>query len=254
MSDQVRGRHVEWLRRAFIEAPIIVGSILLAFSIDATWDRWKERSEVREILEGLEVEYLEHQERYEWRIDGHRARLGELALLMSGVAALELGVERVDRAIYRLLIVGTVDPGRGIRDALVSSGRLELIRNAELRMRLATWESFVEEVHENQELMRRQVESAIVPYLAAEGLPLSGALSVGAPTSHLWPSPLEWPDQTIPSDGVEATYRRVLADTEFQSYLAITYTWLAWTIGELQTAHEEVQWILGTVQAELRDM
>ncbi|MHC4235615.1 MAG: hypothetical protein ACYSUQ_10910, partial [Planctomycetota bacterium] len=87
----------------------------------------------------------------------------------------------------------------GVRDALVSSGRLELIRNAELRMRLATWESFVDEVHENQELMRRQVESAIIPCLVAEGVPLSGALSVGAPTHHLWPSPLElaWPTATL---------------------------------------------------------
>ena len=63
MSDQVRGRRAGWLRRAFLEVPIIVGSILLAFSIDAYWDRWKERSEVREILEGLQSEYLEHQER-----------------------------------------------------------------------------------------------------------------------------------------------------------------------------------------------
>ncbi len=254
MSSQDGSRRAEWVRRAAVEGPIIVVSILLAFAIDAGWDRWTTRGELHDILQGLEAEYVEHLELYEWRVENHRERLDALALLMSGPPALASGVEALDNSIYRLLIVGTVDPGRGVRDALVSSGRLELIPNTELRLRLATWESFVDEVHENQELMRRQVEATIVPYLAAQGVALTRPLAQGAPTSHLWPSDLTWPEQAITVDGAEATYRRILGDPQFQSYLALNFTWLAWTVDELELALNEVVWILEAVRSDMQRM
>jgi hypothetical protein len=173
---------------------------------------------------------------------------------MSGPPALASGVQALDNSIYRLLIVGTVDPGRGVRDALVSSGRLELIPNTELRLRLATWESFVDEVHENQELMRRQVESSIVPYLVSQEVALARPLAEGAPTSQLWPSDLTWPEQAISEEGVETTYRRILGDSQFQSYLALNYTWLAWTVDELQLALDEAIWILEAVRSDMERM
>ncbi|MEK0326403.1 MAG: hypothetical protein QQN63_11935, partial [Nitrosopumilus sp.] len=49
---------------------------------------------------------------------------------------------------YRTLTATPLDPGSGVRDALISSGRLELIRSEELRSRLAEWESLVDEVRE----------------------------------------------------------------------------------------------------------
>ena len=254
MSSQDGSRRTEWVRKAAVEGPIIVVSILLAFAIDAGWDRWTTRGELHEILQGLEAEYLEHLESYEWRVENHREKLDALALLMSGPPALASGAEALDNSIYRLLIVGTVDPGRGVRDALVSSGRLELIPNTELRLRLATWESFVDEVHENQELMRRQVELAIVPYLTSQGVALARPLAEGAPTSQLWPSDLTWPEQAITTGGSEATYRRILDDPQFQSYLALNYTWLAWTVDELQLALDEAIWILEAVRSDMERM
>jgi hypothetical protein len=248
MSNEEASPRPSWVRRAAVEGPIIVVSILLAFAIDAGWDRWIARGELREILQGLEAEYVDHVELYEWRVDTHRRKLEALTLLMSGPPALNTGVEALDNSIYRLLIVGTVDPGRGVRDALISSGRLELIPDTELRLRLATWESFVDEVHENQELMRRQVESAILPYLASQGVPLARTLSAGAPTSQLWPSDLVWPEQPTSTEGAEATYHRILSDPQFQSYLALNYTWLAWTVDELELALDEAVWILSSVR------
>ena len=44
--------------RAFIEGVVIVGSILLAFGIQAWWDGLQEREEEREVLIGLEAEFV----------------------------------------------------------------------------------------------------------------------------------------------------------------------------------------------------
>ena len=41
------------LRRFFVEGVVVVGSILLAFGIDAWWDRSRERIEERVVLSGI---------------------------------------------------------------------------------------------------------------------------------------------------------------------------------------------------------
>lgn len=122
-----------------IEVPIIVGSILLAFSVDAGWDLRAERVERTEILEGLRGEYLEHHEAYRATVSRAEARMADIQLLMSGVKALDAGTDLVELSLFQLLTVTTTDPGRGVRDALVSSGKLESLHNVELQLRLADW-------------------------------------------------------------------------------------------------------------------
>ena len=53
---------IPW-RRGFLEAVVIVTSILLAFGIQAWWDDLQEQEEEREILIGLEGEFVDLQER-----------------------------------------------------------------------------------------------------------------------------------------------------------------------------------------------
>ena len=57
MSEQI-----PW-RRVFVEGVVIVGSILLAFGIQAWWDGLQEREEEREVLIGLEAEFVDLQAR-----------------------------------------------------------------------------------------------------------------------------------------------------------------------------------------------
>lgn len=45
------------MKRLIIEGIAVVLSILLAFAIDAWWDEQKERSEEREVIESLYVEF-----------------------------------------------------------------------------------------------------------------------------------------------------------------------------------------------------
>ena len=55
-------RSIPWLR-VFVEGVVIVGSILLAFVIDAAWDRRGEIVEEGEILTGLRAHFEEVQAR-----------------------------------------------------------------------------------------------------------------------------------------------------------------------------------------------
>ncbi|MFC1575437.1 hypothetical protein ACFL5A_02160 [Gemmatimonadota bacterium] len=251
MSDPPQTTRANWLRRAVIEAPIIVGSILLAFAIDAGWDVRGERVERDEILEGLREEYSEHRADYIGTIARAEERLADMELLFSGSAAMAMGIDRVNRSLFQLIIVTTNDPGRGVRDALISSGRLELIRDVQLRMRLANWEGVVDEVRENQALMRQLSASQIVPYLAGAEVPLARVFSANGTEHHLWPPSMDWPTGSSPVGDLEDTYQRILDDPEFQSFLSVRYTWLAWTVTELGAVLTEIDTILDGLELEL---
>ena len=61
MADPVT-RQIPWLR-VFVEGVVIVGSILLAFGIDAWWSQRGERQAEVEALHGLRDDFVESQGR-----------------------------------------------------------------------------------------------------------------------------------------------------------------------------------------------
>ena len=152
--------------RLVLQASVIVFSILLALILDAAWEDRSERVEEREVLIGLEEEfedladglnnwalrYVTWKAQTEWLLDS--VRVGDI-----------LPVVRVDSALVALVWPTTFDAGSGSRDALLESGRLELLRNRELRQRLSGWEAVLDETRDNEQAMRTFVLNVTVPLL-----------------------------------------------------------------------------------------
>ena len=234
-------RQIPWLR-VFVEGVVIVGSIVLvlALALDAWWDGGQERAEEQEILRGLRAEFVADTSLYHDQIAFHQDVRAGLAELMRGEAAAELGLERLDLAFYRTLTATPLDPGSGVRDALISSGRLELIRSEELRSRLAEWESLVDGVRDEQELMRAYSYERIIPYLASRDVPLGRAMaSMDWPVSH--------PEPSVTRDA----YRTVLADPEFQVHLGVRSGAMARSLGEFNEAFVAARQVLSLIDREL---
>jgi hypothetical protein len=89
----------------------------------------------------------------------------------------------MDSLIYSFLNMTSFDPRTGVLDALVASGRLELIQSRELRAKLAAWDGVVEEVRDNELAMRDFGLNVITPYLARRGLPVSRAQALSRRTA-----------------------------------------------------------------------
>ena len=130
---------IPWLR-VFVEGVVIVGSILLAFGIEAWWGGVQERAEEQELLIGLRQEFVENQEIL--RVS--------LALVDQGVDDLRRFVALTpdqaaqipsDSAWARVIIphrrVFSSSLSLGFLDATVSSGKLAMIRDGNLRAALA---------------------------------------------------------------------------------------------------------------------
>jgi hypothetical protein len=157
---------ISWLRLA-LEACAIVGSILLAFAIDAAWEYRRERMEERESLLRL--------------LDEFEANRGELARTRDAYAhalpaareVLTYGMRTLtpeDSAHLRgrlLEAVGilTFDPGSGALQSLLASGTLERIEDRELRTHLASWSGRMNDYKEDERQAAYVANREVIPWL-----------------------------------------------------------------------------------------
>lgn len=229
--------------RLVAEALVIVASILLAFGIDAWWNERQERIEETEILFGLSQEFTHNRAILENRLTEHvtivRAVEGLLAATYRG--SWESGDFTVIEALGALIGPPTTDLGSGVLDALLSAGRLQVLTNKELRVKLTGWEGVFEEVHDDEMIGRNFVFDRIIPYLMRWGVPLNGAFlytRIRSPTSI--------------SDDAEAV-TRLWADAEFRAILEVRYGFLSHNTGEYDLALVAIDEILGEIELSLSE-
>ena len=194
---------VPW-KRLVAEGAAIIVSILLAFLIDASWDEARERAEEREILAGLRAELVELQGRLdEWSAFNRTAE----SLVARAVEAPigSLSQSHVDSLLTSVWAVNVIDRGGGPLDAVLASGRLELIRSQEIRDRLARWPDRMEDIHTNDLSLRDFVWRQLVPYMARFGVP-----------EHYCSTEIFCVTDGPPP----ASHQRLLEDTEFRTLLS----------------------------------
>jgi hypothetical protein len=119
--------------RLTAEATAIVISILLAFSIDAWWDDRKDIAEERELLLGLEVEFVDLRARLDKWAERNRSAALLLERYLSD-SVTEMDLKSVEWVFVSAYIANVLDQG-GALDALLASGRLERIRDRDIRAR-----------------------------------------------------------------------------------------------------------------------
>ena len=208
---------VPWVR-LFAEGLAIVASILIAFAIDAWWQGRLLEAEERQILVSLQAEFKIHRatliERESRLTERENSIVRLLRLMRSGEFP---GPAVMDTLLDDLTHPGTWDPGSGARDALIASGRLELIDNLDLRNHLSEWQGRVDEVRDNEAAAREMILRILNPFLSERGVPMD---RVVAHDFELWPAPL-----TSDAEAARA-YRTLLADPAFQSYAAVRFVWL----------------------------
>ncbi len=198
------------------EAVLIVVSILLAFGIDAWWDERKERKEELEILRGLQQEFTLNRAIIQDQLEIHRNALVAMETLLRAAErgswdSVELSI---DDALGAALSPPTTDLGGGVRDALISAGRIDVLSNSALRAKLIAWENVLGEMQDDEVMGRELVFDLIIPYLARHGVPFANAFDTYK--KHSWV-----PVRSIAGDHASAD--RLLTDPEFATILEVRF-------------------------------
>ncbi|KPK65516.1 MAG: hypothetical protein AMS21_04440 [Gemmatimonas sp. SG8_38_2] len=216
-------------RSVVLEVAAIVLSILLAFTIDASWQQRGQSREARELLTGLQSEFeFQRSELVRFRDRWRDVRVGTERLLEFTGSGLAPEPAVMDSLILDLLNPATFDPRTGTLEAAKGSGQLGLIGSRELRDRLAAWEGVVDEVRDNEVAMRAFILSTIVPYLAERGVPVPRAWSLLPNMGLLGEqgSARRWPGGLTSDAEAAEAYASLVSDPEFQVLVSARYTWI----------------------------
>lgn len=232
--------------RVAAESFAIVFSILLAFWIDASWTERLERQEEQEILSGLDGDFQRLSAELDGVAERYDAIAGQVEWLLDVAAREEApSVAQMDTAMFGVIWAGTFDSESSTLEAVLQSGRLELIESAALRTALAGWGAVYAETRDNQIAMREYAIRVLVPYLASQGLQVGRPQRASRFMGEAWQ--LDLGSEADASDA----YRRVLADPEFTSLAQYHYSWSLWSAIEFRRAAERAREILQLVRAAL---
>ncbi len=154
--------------RVVAEGFVIVLSILLAFGIEAWWSERGERDAEAEALQGLRDDFVESLERLASAKSEHiEIRDASVRLLaMTGPDADPTVSDLVMDTLVMALIGGPkVFPVTATYDALIASGRIELLESAALRRELARWSTAIADLREEEQEAFDQMDQRLLPFL-----------------------------------------------------------------------------------------
>lgn len=162
-------RELPW-PRIVAESVVIVASILLAFAIDAWWQNRGERSQERELLLDLKRDFEASQAHLDdWLAGNRRVQQGTTRFL-DALQAQALGDSFEVPLEWLVAAIGTptYSPTDATLVAAAASGRLDLLRDEDLRQALAEWRQQFEDTAEDELLVRELVTHHLVELLGQQ--------------------------------------------------------------------------------------
>jgi hypothetical protein len=237
MDSGVR-RGLPWTR-LIVEGGVIVGSILLAFAIDASWEARSDRVQERVLLAALAEDFrIAREEFAEVRV-AHRTVLGAMEQLLtwgeSGTVPEEQRAQ-VDTVLSRVFWRETFDPPMGTVATILGSGRLDLLESQELVTALTRWTAVVEDFKELETAGTEHFYQTLYPFLSTN-LNLQD-LDKGIPREVPW--------SHAPTEA-----HRLLSRREFQNVIYVHWV-LYWNVDlGIPAVEEAIDRIAQMTAAEL---
>jgi hypothetical protein len=137
-----------------VEALVIIGSILLAFGIDAQWELAQERRSIAALVTGLEEDFratVAEAQRVLGNHGGGADAAERLILLAEARPLVPTDAPIVDSLLSIVRVSGaSFDPPQGAVNALLASGSLQALDEPELATRLTGWPSEVEDLRKQE--------------------------------------------------------------------------------------------------------
>jgi len=237
------------LKRITVEAAVIVASILLAFAIDAWWDERQERTEETEILLGLKSEFSRYRDDLEKSIEYHAVSRLLTEELMAATRRGVWGSESlsIDNALVSLSDPKSLDFGGGVLDALISAGRLEIISDSALRMKLASWREVFNEIRDDEIRSQNFSANQVIPYMLRWHIPQGRGLDLCCSWN-------KWPQSTRSIEDDPGALSRLLGDPEFEILLDLRFADISHITLEHETALQSLDEILDAIGDSLSEL
>jgi hypothetical protein len=161
-------RDTPWFR-IFGEGAVIVGSILLAFALDAWWDE-RNREQALKAQQGAVLDELKStyaslgnvQMAHDLNVRLTESLRASLAMVPDGET-----VVIADEDLGPLLPQVTADVTTGTLNAFIAAGGLDIIDNANVRRELLGWSARIDDLLDDEVYLRNFAAADLAAYLRA---------------------------------------------------------------------------------------
>ena len=157
------GRNVKYLKYAIGEIILVVIGILIALQINNWNENRNEREQEQELLVQLQSEFGSNLEQLNQKIALREMMIVSSIKLLEYIDQLEnRNGDSILTHIGQILVTPTFDP---IVNDIISSGRIQLLQNGNLKEKLSRWTSEIVQVTEEEQAWLNTMNKYYVPLL-----------------------------------------------------------------------------------------
>ena len=234
---------VPWSRVA-VEGVVIVGSILLAFAIDAWWDQVGRAEEERVALVSLESDFSGYLDALARTRSNNERRIDAARRIVkaTGSAHAPLSTAELQSDLAVVVMYNLINLQRGTLGSLLETNRLSWISDAQLRSKLVDWDRYQRIAEEGNRYMVDQA-SALDAFLKSR-YPMEGVLLLTQDAQL---------DVSEANSRFPATAASLLTDLEFANHMV--FAWdasrvIVRRIGTLEALADEILNLLRTESSD----
>ena len=258
-SDAVRkgslgsGQTRKYILYATGEVLLVMVGILLALQVN-NWnsnrlDKIEEKVILRSLLNEFNTNSIGLENAMKNREKGLNGNKELLALMNKDIG--HLSTDYLDELIGFSRYITTFEPKTGILEGIINSGRLDLIKNVELRNELASWGGALDDLQKVEFDQSNIIISQYNPYLA-KNLTIRNsnvkALSVLlADSKHIWG---KWHPDINTTHNLD--YQSLFLDPEFESLISKISIWRIGCYIRSKKLHNKIMELIELIQNEIK--
>src|SRR5262245_56681388 len=227
MGDQTLVGLANWrhgLRWFAAEFLVVVSGILVALAVQSWWSDRADRLQEQALLQRLRAEFVSNRKQYDEIVQEHNEIIEHVKRVLewTGPKPPAVDVETFEANVSTLLNdLPAFRPATSELDAMLSTGQLALLRNAELRAKLSEWPVALEALRRTEDNLTQMVVGEFYPYLL-ERTPLLNwdlrdGFFVGPPNSRF-----------------ERNYDALLRDVSFENHVETRWTMAVFILGFME--------------------
>jgi hypothetical protein len=156
-----------FLKDAIRDLIVVVVGILAALYLESWWQDRQDRVEEASLLQGLRQEFVENREQLVNRISVWSSvqESSLAARQLMGQSVDDIGADQIRSSFLSVMAMRFYDPRTGQLSSLISSGKLGLVLNSELRAEIADWPSLIEDLKVEREGALHSLMITLGPHL-----------------------------------------------------------------------------------------
>ncbi|SIO14501.1 DUF6090 family protein [Algoriphagus halophilus] len=238
----VENKFTKYLLYALGEIILVVIGILIALSIN----NWNEERKIRnaeiEILRNLKSELNSNLVDLSTINELHKEEFenGIYLLNLFGTDISHISVNKLDSLTSNVLSGYSFEAKDGYIKSLISSNKIDYLKNAELKSYISSFESMILDANQEDGFVRRLLNERFWPATDGKLNALNGLATTGRYE--------EFPEGTYLSD-----YEWFFSNREMEDLLANIVAWRKENVLDEQVFKEKIDRMIQIIQAELKD-